>query len=149
MVAEQYYFKKKLLLVIKNCHSYCNQFAFEISTVLLNFLFIKETRTNDLQFPQKYEEMFLEQQISISERSLKDHVTLKTGVMMLETQLGITGIYYILQYINRENSYYFTILLFLLHFWSNKCSFVERKRLLLKTKNCTDPKLLGWNVYII
>ncbi len=31
--------------------------------------------------------MFLEQQISISECFLKDHVTLKTGIMMLKNQL--------------------------------------------------------------
>ncbi len=30
--------------------------------------------------------MFLEQQISLLERILKDHVTLKTGVMMLKIQ---------------------------------------------------------------
>ncbi len=36
---------------------------------------------------------------------LKDHVTLKTGVMMLEIQLRITGIGYILQYITIEDSY--------------------------------------------
>ncbi len=40
----------------------------------------------------------------------------------------ITGINYILTYIHIENSYfklesYFTILQFLLYFWSNKCSF--------------------------
>ncbi len=29
----------------------------------------------------------------------EDHVTLKTGVMMLKIQLCITGIYYILKYI--------------------------------------------------
>ncbi len=31
--------------------------------------------------------VFLEQQMSILERFLKDHVTLKTGVMMLKIQL--------------------------------------------------------------
>ncbi len=50
--------------------------------------------------------MFLEQQISISEWFLKDHVTLKTGVMMLKIQLRITGINYILLYIQIENSYF-------------------------------------------
>ncbi len=43
--------------------------------------------------------MFLEQQIIILEWFLKDHVTLKTAVMMLKIQLRITGINYILQYI--------------------------------------------------
>jgi len=32
-------------------------------------------------------DMFLEQQINILEEFLKDHVTLKTGVMMLKIQL--------------------------------------------------------------
>ncbi len=50
--------------------------------------------------------MFFEQQISISESFLKDHVTLKTGVMMLKIQLRITAINYILQYIQIENSYF-------------------------------------------
>ncbi len=112
MVAEQYYFKKKLLLFSKDALK-GSKIAVHIATNLhlksvlffWTFYWAKKPESNDLQFLQKYEEMFLEQQISISERSLKDHVTLKTGVMMLETQLGITGIYYIFQYINRENSY--------------------------------------------
>ncbi len=33
----------------------------------------------------------------------EDHVTLKTGVMMLKMQLCITGINYILKYICTEN----------------------------------------------
>ncbi len=48
--------------------------------------------------------MFLEQQISILERFLNDHVTLKTGVMMLKIQLCITEINYILKYIKTEKS---------------------------------------------
>ncbi len=48
--------------------------------------------------------MFLEQQIGILEWFLKDHVTLKTGVMMLKIQLCITGINYILKYIHVENT---------------------------------------------
>ncbi len=43
--------------------------------------------------------MFLEQQISILELFLKNHVTLKTEVMMLKIQLFITEINDILQYI--------------------------------------------------
>ncbi len=50
--------------------------------------------------------MFLEQQISILEWFLKDHVTLKPGVMMLKIQRCITGINYILNYIQIENSYF-------------------------------------------
>ncbi len=36
----------------------------------------------------------------------EDHVTLKTGVMMLKIQRRITEIYYILKYITIENSYF-------------------------------------------
>ncbi len=50
--------------------------------------------------------MFLEQQISILEWFLKDHVTLKTGVLMLTIFSLITGINYILKYIQIESSYF-------------------------------------------
>ncbi len=40
----------------------------------------------------------------------EDHVTLKTGVMMLKIQLRITEINYILQYIHIENIYFDCIL---------------------------------------
>ncbi len=43
----------------------------------------------------RYEETFLEYQISKVEIFLKDHVILKTG-------FAITGIHYILKYINIE-----------------------------------------------
>ncbi len=36
----------------------------------------------------------------------EDHVTLKTGVMMLKIQIYITEINNILQYIQTENSYF-------------------------------------------
>ncbi len=36
----------------------------------------------------------------------EDHVTLKTGVMMLKIQLCITGMNYILKYIKIENFYF-------------------------------------------
>ncbi len=36
----------------------------------------------------------------------EDHVTLKTGVMMLKIQLCITGMNYILKYIKTENFYF-------------------------------------------
>ncbi len=48
-------------------------------------------------------EMFLEQYISILDWFVKDHV--KTEVMMPNIQLRITGINYILQYIQTESSY--------------------------------------------
>ncbi len=41
--------------------------------------------------------MFLEQEIGILETFLKNHETLKTGVMMLKIQLCITVINYILK----------------------------------------------------
>ncbi len=51
--------------------------------------------------------MFLEQHIiMISE----DHVTLKTGVMMLKIQLCNTEINYILQYIQTENIFLIAII---------------------------------------
>ncbi len=57
--------------------------------------------------------MFLEQQIRmiyILYKNIRmiseDHVTLKTGVMMLKIQLRITGINDILQYIQIENRSY-------------------------------------------
>ncbi len=59
--------------------------------------------------------MFLEQQISILEWFLKDHVTLKTGVMMLKIHRN-----YILQYIPIENffklyKYFHNIVVFILN----------------------------------
>ncbi len=46
--------------------------------------------------------MFLEQHIIIIS---EDHVTLKTGVIMLKIQHCIIEINYILQYIHMDNSY--------------------------------------------
>ncbi len=46
--------------------------------------------------------LFLEQQISILEWFLKDHVTRKTGVMMLTIQLNITEINNILKYVTLD-----------------------------------------------
>ncbi len=50
--------------------------------------------------------MFLVQQISILEWFLKDHVTLKIEEIKLKIQICITGINYILKYIQIENSYF-------------------------------------------
>ncbi len=58
----------------------------------------------------------------------EDHVTLKTAVMMLKTQLRIT--FYIWKYIQIENLFYIAILFFIIYFWSNKYSFNEQKKLL-------------------
>ncbi len=48
--------------------------------------------------------MFLEPQISILQWRLKDHVTLKTGVMMLKMQLCITGKKLILKYTHTKKT---------------------------------------------
>ncbi len=46
--------------------------------------------------------MFIDKQMSISEWFLKDHVALKTGVMMLEIQRCITDIHFKI-YLNRKH----------------------------------------------
>ncbi len=66
----------------------------------------------------------LEHQISILEWSLKDHVTLKTGVMMLKTQLcnrknKLSFKVYESKSLNRNNISMFTV------FWANKYSCVS------------------------
>ncbi len=68
--------------------------------------------------------------ISILEWFLKDHVTMKTGVMMLKIQLCITGINYILKcsaiktvILNYNN---------MSHFWTNTWSLGKHKRLLIR-----------------
>ncbi len=58
----------------------------------------------------------------------EDHVTLKTGVMMLKIQLRITEINYISTYFHTEICYN-NISTFYCHFLSNKCRLVEQKRL--------------------
>jgi len=50
--------------------------------------------------------MFIEQQISILELFLKDHVTLKTGEIELNFSFSITGIHNISKYIKVANSYF-------------------------------------------
>ncbi len=72
--------------------------------------------------------MFLEQQISILEWFLNDHVT---GVIMLKIQLCITEIYYIVKYIQIENSYLkLWLFLFLLYFFLNNSIPSEHKKLI-------------------
>ncbi len=51
----------------------------------------------------KWSEMFLKQQIRILEWFLKDHVTLKTAVMMLNIQHCFKGINYILKYVTLDH----------------------------------------------
>ncbi len=72
--------------------------------------------------------MFLEQQISVLEWFLKDHMTLRIAENA-ENSAVITGINYILQYSNRK--------VILLYFWAKKTN---------KTRNHTDPKLLNGSV---
>ncbi len=84
---------------------------FLINAVLVIFLLIKESLKSVSRIAQKcfqhwLLEMFNEHQISILEWFLKDHVTLKTAVMMLKIQLYITGINRILKYIQIDNSYF-------------------------------------------
>jgi len=60
----------------------------------------------------------------------EDHVTLKTGGMMLKIQLFITRINYLSLYIHMENSYYNYLTFFTAFFY--QCSLGEQKRLLSK-----------------
>ncbi len=68
----------------------------------------------------------------------EDHLTLKTGVMMLKIQLCITGINYILTYIQTEKLCYYCnnisqhYFYCLLHYWSNKCSLGDNLSKILK-----------------
>ncbi len=55
--------------------------------------------------------MFLEQQIGILEWFLKDHVTLKTGIMMLKIQLCVTGINTFKMYSHRKHLFQ-TVIIF-------------------------------------
>ncbi len=82
--------------------------------------------------------MFLEKQISILIWFLKDHVTLKTGVMMQKIQLHITGIYYIFNYIHIENSWYYISLYTL---WNNNILNIILNSIeeLLKALMMKDP----------
>ncbi len=77
--------------------------------------------------------MFPEQQICILEWFLKDHVTLKTGVMMLKIQLCITGINYIFKYLKMEKL--FKILLFYFIYQINAA--------LVNIKKSTYPEILN------
>ncbi len=98
-------------------------------------------------YTKKLKKNIFQQQISILEWFLKDHVTLKTGVM-LKIQLCTTWINYIWKYIDRKH-YFFNCINNLQYycftvFWSNKCSLGENKRLISVTlKKFTDPKLLN------
>ncbi len=76
--------------------------------------------------------MFLEQQIIILEWFLKDHVTLKTGVMMLKIQLFHHG-----KKLCNIVTIFHNITVFAV-FLINKCSLDELKKTSLK--NLTDPE---------
>ncbi len=79
------------------------RFLFQINNVLLNFLFIKQSWIQLLGSITVFnidnnKKCFISSSC-ILEWFLKDHVTLNNGVMMLKIQLCITGINYILKYI--------------------------------------------------
>ncbi len=110
-------------------------------------LFIKIPGKNVSWFPQNYEavfktdnnkEMFTERHISKLERFLKNHVTLKTGVMMLKIQLWnhMNKLHFRMYKIKViwNCSNYFAMFLFLLYFLLNKCSLDEQKTPLYKIK---------------
>ncbi len=82
---------------------YCYKiFIFQLNAVLLNLVLIKKKH-----FPQKYEAAQLFSTLMLIIRNVsekqnirmisEDHVTLKTGVMMLKIQRCITGINYTLK----------------------------------------------------
>ncbi len=112
--------------------------------VLLTFLFIKEywqikciTVSKKYLLAQLFSEMFLEQQISILEWFLKNHVT-ENWSNDAENSALITAINYI--YIHIENSYLnYNISLFLLYFWSTKYYLGEQKKLLSQTLILPTP----------
>ncbi len=65
-------------------------------------LSVNPEKKNASWFQQKHESAAIQHIIMISE----DHVTLKSGVMMLKIQLRITEINYSLQHIHTENCYF-------------------------------------------
>ncbi len=73
-------------------------------------------------------------------KDLKDHVTLKTGVMILNIQFYITGIHLILKYIKKKtvilNSHNISQNSFFVYFWLNKCSIVTHS---VREKNIWSP----------
>ncbi len=100
---------------------------FLIHSVLLNFLFICESwKIKYISFHKNINVFNIDNNqdiIMISE----DHVTLKTGVMMLK--IHINKLKFNL-YSHRKQLIYIIIFHnFLLYFWWNKCSLAEQKRL--------------------
>ncbi len=67
--------------------------------------------------------MFLECEIILLEWFLKDHVTMKTGVMMLKIQHWITEMNYISKYNKIENSYFKFYFFFFLQYYCFYCIF--------------------------
>ncbi len=85
---------------------------FKIKAVILNFLFIQNTqnikKTPKYEAAQQFSTWIIVRNISWAVNQhirliSEDHVTLKTGVMMLKIQLCIKGIHYILKYITIES----------------------------------------------
>ncbi len=97
--------------------------------------------------------MFFELQISILEWFLKDHVILKTEVMMLKIQLRITEINYSLTYIHRENSYlkiFHNITAFAVFFYQineHKHPWRAEEAFFKNIKNLNYSKLLTSSVF--
>jgi len=87
-------------------------------------------------------ETFLELQVSILVWFMKDHVTWRTGVMMLKIQIFIKGINQIFTIENIEFKFkkYWTLLLYYI-----VCGICEYEWLFFKnvTKNYTNPKLVN------
>jgi len=69
-------------------------------------------------------------QISILKWFLKDHATLKTGVMMLKIQLFHYKNKLQMKIYSNRKQIFLIVILFLLYFWPNKCTLGEHKRLL-------------------
>ncbi len=70
-------------------------FLFQIHAGLFFYSTKNPEKSIVVYFLKSNIKQFLEKQTSISELFLKDHVTLKTGEMMLKILLCITGIHYI------------------------------------------------------
>ncbi len=85
------------------------QFIFQINAVTLTFCSSKNPKIHESRFSQKAVKLFstliIIRNVSSVETFLKDHVTLKTGVMMLNNQLCIRRINSILNYIKIQNFY--------------------------------------------
>ncbi len=134
-------------------------FLFQINAVLLNILFIKESSKKMYHSFHKIKILNSTTVFNIDNNE-KYLLSCKSAYYYdfwrscdtedwsndAENSALITEINDILTYIQIQNRYlkfkwYLTIFLFLLYFWSNKCSLDEQKRLPSK-KILTNPRLL-------